>query len=370
MKIFFRRIHLYLGLVTGVIVMITCLTGAILVYEKELQEWLHPKRYFNSSKVPDTLSADSLIALVESATQQQAKSIKLYENPGRNVEVVIPSNSATTANIPGNRPPTETVFINPHTGEIMEVYFHRESFFFKVMNLHRWMLGGETGKWIVGTSTLLFLIILITGIILWWPKNMAMLRQRLKWKTGTGWKRMNYDYHVIFGFYTSLFLFILAGTGLAWSFEWFNKGIYTLTGTQMVKSPHITVQPGQTPPGPIAAAVQLVKQQVTAPYYQVTLPNSPEKPLSIAALQPDYRTEVERDIYNVNPYTNQMVSLEKFADKNAGQKIRAQFKPVHTASVFGQTSKFIGFAVCLLGTFFPLSGIIIWWNRTRKQRKK
>ncbi|MBX2939151.1 MAG: PepSY domain-containing protein [Ferruginibacter sp.] len=368
MKIFFRRIHLYLGISTGLVVMITCLTGAILVYEKEMQHGLHPKRYFNHTVSTERIPADSLINLVESTLQVKAKSIKIYEDPRRNTEITIPSNSATTVKIPGNRPPTETVFINPCTGDIAAVYNHRESFFFMVMNLHRWMLGGETGKWIVGTSTLLFLFILITGIILWWPKNKAMLWQRLKWKPGTGFKRMNYDYHVVLGFYSAIILFILAGTGLAWSFEWFNKGIYTLTGTQMVQSKPIAIETGKPVYGAVELALRTVKQQAASPYYQITLPSKPQQPISIAALQPHYHTDVEKDVYNVNPYTNQVVSVEKYNDKNTGQKVRAQFKPVHTASVFGQPSKFIGFVACLLGTFFPASGIIIWWNRTRKKR--
>jgi uncharacterized iron-regulated membrane protein len=161
---------------------------------------------------------------------------------------------------------------------------------------------------------------------------------------------------------------VLAGTGLAWSFEWFNKGIYTLTGSTMAQSKPVIVAQGEPISGRVASAIVLVKQQASAPYYQIALPSGPENTLSVSVLQPNYRTEVEKDVYHVNPYTNRIVSVERFADKNTGQKIRAQFKPVHTASVFGQPSKLIGFAVCLLGTFFPASGIIIWWNRTRKNR--
>lgn len=348
--------------------MITCLTGAILVYETELQQLFHPKRYFNQSLSQPSLPADSLISIAENTLRVKAKSIKIYEDAGRNAEITIPSNSATTANIPVKRAPTEIVFIHPKTGAIIEVYNHRKSFFFQVMSLHRWMLSGETGKWIVGTCTLLFLFILITGIVLWWPKNKAILLQRLKWKTRSGFKRMNYDYHVVLGFYSSIFLFVLAGTGLAWSFEWFNKGIYTLTRSTMVQSKPVIVAQGEPISGRVASAIVLVKQQASAPYYQIALPPGPENTMSVSVLQPNYRTEVEKDVYHVNPYTNRIVSVERFADKNTGQKIRAQFKPVHTASVFGQPSKLIGFAVCLLGTFFPASGIIIWWNRTRKNR--
>jgi uncharacterized iron-regulated membrane protein len=127
----------------------------------------------------------------------------------------------------------KTAFFNPYTGELVGIFNYRESFFYTMFSLHRWLLAGDTGKMIVGVSTLIFLFIIITGIILWWPKTNRILLQRLKLKTNTGWKRLNHDLHIVLGFYTSLFLFVFAFTGLAWSFEWFNKGIYTVTSSSM-----------------------------------------------------------------------------------------------------------------------------------------
>src|SRR5215213_3899716 len=103
------------------------------------------------------------------------------------------------------------------------------------MAMHRWLLGSNNGpgKYITGISTLLFLFILITGIILWWPKTKNILQQRLKIKSTAGWKRLNHDLHIVLGFYSSIFLFVFAFTALAWSFEWFNKGIYKVTSSSM-----------------------------------------------------------------------------------------------------------------------------------------
>jgi len=98
-----------------------------------------------------------------------------------------------------------------------------------MLSLHRWLLGGDTGKLIVGICTLLFLFILITGIILWWPKTKNILLHRLKIKSNGGWKRLNHDLHIVLGFYCAIFLFLFAFTGLAGSFSWFNKGIYKAT---------------------------------------------------------------------------------------------------------------------------------------------
>jgi uncharacterized iron-regulated membrane protein len=80
------------------------------------------------------------------------------------------------------------------------------------MSLHRWLLGGSDsiGKTITGISTLIFLFILITGIILWWPKTKNILLRQLKIKQSAGWKRFNHDLHIVLGFYSAIFLFIFA----------------------------------------------------------------------------------------------------------------------------------------------------------------
>jgi uncharacterized iron-regulated membrane protein len=89
--------------------------------------------------------------------------------------------------------------------------------------LHRWLLGSNSGfgKYITGVSTL------------WWPKTKNILVQRLKIKSTAGWKRLNHDLHIVMGFYSAIFLFVFAFTALAWSFEWFNKGIYKVTASSM-----------------------------------------------------------------------------------------------------------------------------------------
>src|SRR3569833_678630 len=121
MKIFFRRIHLYLSLAAGLVILTACLTGAILVFEKDLQ------MSFNKEKATRTK---------EKKTSKTTKKKEKKEHQGG-----------------------YTIFINPYNGKILEKYSYRETFFYKVFALHRWLLGGEksAGKYIVGVSTFIFL---------------------------------------------------------------------------------------------------------------------------------------------------------------------------------------------------------------------
>lgn len=172
----FRKIHLWLSLPFGILFSITCLTGAILVFEKEITRAICPET-------------------AQSEVRQERAS---------------------------------TDVVRPMHGQ-------RLPFFQTVLKIHRWLLDapksrGENsiGKIIVGISTLLMVFVLISGIIIWIPKNVTQLKNRLKVSFRNGWPRFLHDTHVSLGIYVAIFLLIMAITGLTWSFPWFRKGFFAV----------------------------------------------------------------------------------------------------------------------------------------------
>lgn len=352
--------------------MVTCFTGAVLVYEKDLQQAIYPERYF-VKKSCELLSPDSLISLV--ALQKPdaiINGIKLYADINRTAEVFLNIPDKKNEKLKNkNAGQRLTAFVNPYTGQVIEFYNYKNSFFYFTMDLHRWMLAGDIGKMIVGIATLLFLVILITGIILWWPRNKAILKKRLRLKTDAGFKRLNHDYHIVLGFYSAIFLFVFAFTGLAWSFKWFNNGIYYVTGSSMEKAMPVLSKPAGNTKTTLALALQQVfNLEKEAVYYNITLPKDSTESIFINVLAAKATHESASDNYTIDAYSGTVLAVKKFEDRNLGARVRSTFKPVHTASIFGWPSKLIGFIVCLLGTFFPASGIVMWWNRTKKKRRQ
>lgn len=380
MKIFFRNIHLYLSLAAGLVILIACLTGAILVFEKDLQMALNKDRYY-VAQAGNTLSADSLASVVKKEFPgAKINSVKLYASPTRSAEINVSIASknkeakqeAAAAKAKPQRQPGFTIFVNPYTGAVLEKYSYRETWFYTVFSLHRWLLGGEgsVGKYIVGISTFIFLFILLTGIILWWPKTKRIMKQRLRIKWSAGWKRINHDMHLVFGFYSAIFLFIFAFTGLAWSFEWFNKGIYTVTNSPMKPPP---------PPKSVyvagAAKVSLEtalaaakKQNEGASFFSISLPKDSAEAIAVAALPADPVHESATNMLYVDQYSGAVVGAMPFSERSLGAKVRSGFKPVHTGSIWGTPSKIIAFIVCLLGVTFPITGTVMWINRIRKKK--
>lgn len=358
MKVFFRSIHLYLSLAAGLVIMVTCLTGAILVFEPELQALFHPGRYRVAAKetrVP-------LQQLVENTQLEIGKinGVKVYGDSTRSVEISYAM----------KKDQRRIAFVNPYTGELIEKYNHRESFFYWVMDLHRWMLAGDTGKRIVGISSSVFLFILITGLILWWPKTRKVLRQRLRIKMDGGWKRLNHDLHIVLGFYSCIFLFIFAFTGLAWSFEWFNKAIYTVTASEMKPSKPPELRYDSSGRRINYDQVLAVARQIDpgARYYTVSAPKDSVSPYAVNVLPANAVHESATNTYYIDPYTGKRVGQFRWVDRNTGQRVRATFKPIHVASLYGTPSRIVGFIVCLFGASFPVTGLILWINRLRKKK--
>jgi len=416
MKNFFRSIHLYLSLAAGIVIAIVCFTGAVLVFEKELQEAFNKERYY----VAPTGTRLPLDALVQRVKKEVPKgkvgAIKVYPDAARTVEVSLfmpekegegkragehkegrpaegmraaggkanastggpggvggPGRTGGPGGHGGGRP-SHTAFVNPYSGQVIELYTYRETFFYKMFALHRWLLGSQDGigKLIVGVSTFIFLFIILTGIVLWWPKTKNVLIQRLKVKLDGGWKRLNHDFHIVLGFYSAIFLFVFAFTGLAWSFKWFNDGIYTVTNSEQkppADPPTSNYQDGKAPINFEAAFTNASTKLKEVEFYNISAPKDSAGTYAVNVL-PAGLHEAATDSYYIDQYSGQIIGSSTFSDKSLGQRVRSTFKPVHTGSIFGLPSKIIAFISCVLGVTFPITGTILWLNRLAKKKKK
>ncbi|NLU96340.1 PepSY-associated TM helix domain-containing protein [Chitinophaga sp. Ak27] len=393
MKIFFRRIHLYLGLTAGLVITISCLTGALLVFEKELTEAFNHDRYY-VTPAGERLSLDKVAALVKEQVPGAGISrMQIFADPARTIQVTLEEgrkgskkeaagekkgpkeNTSPMGN--GEKAPKKgkgrIAFVNPYTGEIVELYSYSKTFYYKVFSLHRWLLAGDTGKAITGASTLIFVFILITGIILWWPKTRNIFKQRIKVKWDGGWKRLNHDLHIVLGFYAAIFLFVSAFTGLTWSYEWFSNGLYAVLHT----SPKPVAAPSSAPAEiinskSITFEAALASVQQTAPgavFYALSAPKDSTAAFMVSLLPAHTLNEAATTTYYLDQFNGKVLKSETFAQRNLGQKVRSTIKPLHTGAIFGTASKIFALIIALLGVTFPTTGTIMWINRTRKKKK-
>lgn len=141
------------------------------------------------------------------------------------------------------------MYVDQYTGEVTGKY-ERAPFFNVMFRMHRWMLdsmkpdgGIFWGKIIVGTSTLMFVFVLISGVVIWWPRTRRALKNSLKIAASKGWRRFWYDLHVAGGMYTLVFLLAMSLTGLTWSFQWYRTGFYKVFGVEIQPARDMETQP-------------------------------------------------------------------------------------------------------------------------------
>jgi uncharacterized iron-regulated membrane protein len=240
-----------------------------------------------------------------------------------------------------------------------------------VLQLHRYLCLEETGKVITGISCVMFLVIMITGLVLWWP-NRKNRKQRFTVKWDAKFKRLNWDLHAVFGFYTLPIVFIIAATGLVWSYKWVNNMIYlTFDGKPQQKREaptNISLVPANE--GILENIYTETNRQLPNPgRILMTIPESDS--LSITVSKADDHaaiTNIVNFLY-FDKNQGQLISKRLYASETRGMKVRRLVYPIHTGSLLGWPTKIIAFLAALIAATLPVTGIIIWLGKKTKSKK-
>ena len=230
MKKIFRKIHLWLSVPFGLIITLVCFSGAILVFENEVNEWFRRDLYYVETVKESPLPMDKLLEKVATTLPDSVSvtGVSISSDPGRAYQVSL------------SKPRRASLYVDQYTGEV-KGKSERSGFFMFMFRMHRWLLdsmnpGNEGifwGKMIVGVSTLLLVFVLISGIVIWWPRTRKALKNSLKITATKGWRRFWYDLHVAGGMYALIFLLAMALTGLTWSFPWYRTAFYKVFGVEV-----------------------------------------------------------------------------------------------------------------------------------------
>lgn len=371
MNRFFRKIHLWLSVPLGLIISIICLSGAALVFENEVIESLNPSLYRVERPEKSNPLKPSEIAqkvCMQMSDTIEITSIQLSADPERTCMVSIKG--------AGKR----TLSVNPYTGEV-NGWTESPPFFQTMRKLHRWLMDspakkGEksTGKVVVGVTTLLMVVILITGLIIWIPRNRKALKNRLSLNCRKGIRRLLYDSHVSLGFYSTIFLLLMALTGLTWSFGWYRNMTYRLFGASV--SSKTSLSNGNRS----SEGEEGKKKQRTFEYtvwnkvisqLQSKYPEYASIRLETKQAQVSLPGNIRRtDTIKFNPKSGEITGLVSHNQTPKSKKMKGWIYVLHTGSWGGTITKIIYFLAALIGGILPISGYYLWWKRTSRKRKK
>ncbi|MHB0755460.1 PepSY-associated TM helix domain-containing protein [Polaribacter sp. M15] len=367
LKKFINDIHLWLGLGSGIILFLVCFSGTILVFEHEIKDAFSDE--FRIEKKPQKLSVDTLVLALKNNNQGVVSSVK------------IPSDDLKAYSFRVKKDPKQrrgtTILVNPYTAEIKQVEKSSADAFLSTMfRLHRWLLlDTKIGRPIVGVATIIFILLAISGIVLWFPKKLKWkyIKQGLKIKTKANLKRINYDLHNTLGFYACIFLIIMSITGLCWSFTSYRSGLSTLIGAKVFNrtSPKLDVK------NHIEDKTISYNQAVAIA--NTTLNYSGDLSISFPSKRNNYFSISKANKANWSPVTSdklylstsgEILDVQYFKYKPLNVQFASLIKPIHTGEIFGNISKIIYFLACLIATSLPITGTIIWLNKLKKKKKK
>ena len=388
MKKIFRKIHLWLSVPFGLIITLVCFSGAMLVFENEANEWFRRDLYYVETVKGSPLPMDKLLEKVATTLPDSVSvtGVSISSDPGRAYQVSL------------SKPRRASLYVDQYTGEV-KGKSERSGFFMFMFRMHRWLLdsmnpGNEGifwGKMIVGVSTLLLVFVLISGIVIWWPRTRKALKNSLKITATKGWRRFWYDLHVAGGMYALIFLLAMALTGLTWSFPWYRTAFYKVFGVevqQRAAQGHEQKSDAQKRDTKLAAHREKKREgnevrkgersrrpennhsdmySVTSPFvywqeiYDKLRRQNPEyKQISISSGTASvsfnrFGNQRASDRYSFNTDNGEFTETSLYQHQDKSGKIRGWIYSVHVGNWGGMFTRILTFIAALLGAALPLT---------------
>lgn len=369
----FRKIlfwtHLIAGLVAGVIILVMSVTGALLAFEPQIEDFAErDARYVVVPENTPKLDAQTLLESVTRAQPElQPTNLTVY-NDAEKAAVI-------AAGREGN------LYIDPYTGAINGANNASTRSFFRIItDWHRWLgASGDTrpiGRAITGASNLAFLFLAISGIYIWFPRKKSwrhfravmIPRPRLKGKA------RDFNWHNAIGFWTSSILIVLTVTAAVISYNWAKDLLYIAAGSeppprqqqQATGADDEKKAPFVVPANLAQLWTQAETQAPQAKFIALRLPVQKEAVFTI-----DEGTSLNafgRSRLTISADSGQTAKWEPYAEQSAGRRLQTWFRFTHTGESLGIIGQTIAFLACLGGAFLVWTGFALAWRRFRNWR--
>ena len=360
-------LHRWLGLGSGLVVFVVAITGCLYAFQAEIQALTQPYRSVAARDEP-FLPPSTLREIADAELPGKHIHGILYQGPAQAARAIYYEYEEYY----------DFVYLNPYTGEVLRVKDETADFFRIVLDGHFYLwLPPNVGQPVVASFTLIFVVMLISGLVLWWPRNKKERRKSFTIKWDARWRRKNYDLHRVLGIYVYAIALILALTGLVWGFEWFRDGLYAAAGGS--KSLEYAEPLSDTTARATVAftnPVDVVWERTRAKFpaaesIEMHFPATAASPIHVA-VNPDASTYWQIDYLYYDQYTLEEVPAahlySRFADATAADKLIRMNYDIHTGAVLGLPGKLLACLASLLVASLPVTGLLIWVGRRKKKK--
>ncbi len=364
------RWHFYAGMLISPILLVVAITGALYVFRSEIEDYRYAQLRF---VVPEGAP------LKAKAQVDVARAARPGETPSRLELSADPSRASIVRFGEGQGKKGTTVYVDPYRGWVIGSLSLADgddlaNFFDIVLKIHRQLFLGTTGRLIVELMVGWTIVLLATGVYLWWP-------QRLAQTLGVWWPRWRAkpytvlrDLHSVLGIYLLAPILVIVATGLFYALVW-SEAFYQVTHFPPRGAPALSASPAPAKPsglektGMSLLSLDRIEELVRARY--------PGRNLSIALLPDPKKNGIEvwanNDFSNsYGPYVSAQFELNPRDGKLLSHKTLAEddrywwhgwVYPLHVGSILGPTTKILWFLACLVLILLPVTGLWMWLKR-------
>jgi uncharacterized iron-regulated membrane protein len=364
--LFFRKLHLYFTLLAVAPLAIISVTGLLLLFEVEISQWQADENHQNDDQFITTpQSIDTLHQHIEQL---------LAENPQCEVSYI--RHDAQTESLPrvylSCLEERKKFEVNLSTNQ--HYPFIKEGFQL-ILDLHRTLLLGNVGQNLVGIATLVLILNIVLGLVLWFirGKKVKLDKQKFSITLNRGINLSNL--HSVTALYLTPMLLIMALTGISWTWrDQIYQGLASLQYKDLAMPTALTKAKSHHSNTIASTRAIYNKMQQDYPQYQLLGLAPARMPTDIVTVR---LREKEGLGFTPHRYlTLDAYTLEEKYNTDAWQasaedsiySYRIMQYGLHTGFLFGTAGKIIwAIADVLFIASILILGVYLWLKRRRKE---
>jgi uncharacterized iron-regulated membrane protein len=354
-------IHLYLGLAAGIFLAILGLTGSVMAFEGDIDHWLHPDLWY-VTPARKLLPQNDLVSIAQNRFHSRVLMVQFPR--ASNLAQVMQMADGTT------------VYLNPYDGTVLGSKVGQKNSDRVLGYIHQIHLRlvpdprsapqlAEKGKIVVSCAGLVLLLIVPTGVILWWrAKRLTVKFKATNFKIP--WHRVFHDSHQAIGIYAALFLTIASFTGILIGFGFGEKFFYAVTKS----SPPPRPQPA---PSTLVPGVAPMMADEVLDIARRALPNATPsvmvRPLratgsyTVLMRVPEETSEAVHSSVTIDQYSGKVLALHDYLTESSGYRAIRFNRSIHTGDIFGLASHIVVSVSSLALAAMVVTGFVIWWKK-------
>lgn len=359
------QLHWFFGITAGLVLALMGITGAAVSFQDEILRALNPNVLTVEKREAGVLPPAELVRKLE-ATEGQTVAMLFVERESGNAARVFFTPP------PGERR-GQLRYFDPYTGDYRGDVVGQDVFGF-LLQFHRFLVMGDTGRNITGACTLILVFFCLSGLYLRWPRQVASWRAWLTLDWRKKGRAFNWDLHSVFGTWCLLAYLLSALTGLYWSYDWYSQGL-----TKLLSDAPQNERMRKRGPAPDGAAPVANYDAIWSSIYSnagpglsaynIRMPAVAGQPAIVYYLLDNSPHDRALNQINLDPATGEVKSHDRYASKRLGSRLLTSVYALHTGSYFGLAGRIILTVSSVLMPLFFITGWLLYLDRRRKKRQ-